>query len=196
MVFGTADLVLRAAPLADARAAGVGQHRAVDGLQRLHLAVALDRGAHLLGARRDQERHRGLDAVRLRLLGHVRRRGSCPRRRSWCSCRSARVEIASTNSLLGSCHFAPARRGDRAAPGRASAGRRRAARASTGRSRTHAVVVVLGMGFDLGIGARGGGVFARPAAPARRGRSRAGTSPCARRRGRSRWWRRARRPCW
>ena len=60
-------------PLADARATGVRQDNAVDVLEGLHLPVALDRRAHLLRAGRDQEGHRRLEAVRLRLLGHVRR---------------------------------------------------------------------------------------------------------------------------
>ena len=44
-----------AVPLADARAAGVGQHRAADRLEVGEEAVALDGGARLLGAGRDQE---------------------------------------------------------------------------------------------------------------------------------------------
>ena len=40
-----------AVPLADARAAGVGEHRAADGLEVGEQAVALDGGADLLGAR-------------------------------------------------------------------------------------------------------------------------------------------------
>ena len=37
----------------------------------MHLAVALDRGAHLLGARSHHQRHRGVQAVRFRLLRDV-----------------------------------------------------------------------------------------------------------------------------
>ncbi len=63
----------RAPPLADARAAGIGEHRPVDVLQRLHLAVALDRRAHRLRSRRHQKRRGRLDPVRLRLLGDIGR---------------------------------------------------------------------------------------------------------------------------
>ena len=71
MVFGTASAATDRRHWPMHGPAGVGQHGAVDVLQRLHLAVALDRRAHLLGARRHQERHGGLEAVRLGLLGDV-----------------------------------------------------------------------------------------------------------------------------
>ena len=45
-----------ALPLADARAAGVGEHGAADLLEGRHDAVALDGLVDLLRARRDQER--------------------------------------------------------------------------------------------------------------------------------------------
>ena len=57
-MLGFSGLLGRAAPLPDARAAGIGQHGAADVLQRLHLPVALDRRAHQLRARRYHERHR------------------------------------------------------------------------------------------------------------------------------------------
>ena len=43
-------------PLPDARPARVGEHGGADGLEVGEQAVALDGGAHLLGARRDQQR--------------------------------------------------------------------------------------------------------------------------------------------
>ena len=46
---------LGARPLADARAAGVGEHGGADGLEVGEQAVALDRRPDLLGARRDQQ---------------------------------------------------------------------------------------------------------------------------------------------
>ena len=45
-----------ALPLADARAARVREHRGADRLEVGEQAVALDGGAHLLRARRDQQR--------------------------------------------------------------------------------------------------------------------------------------------
>ena len=56
---GVAVASRRAGPLADARAAGVGQHGGADGLEVGEQAVALDGGAHLLGAGRDQQRGLG-----------------------------------------------------------------------------------------------------------------------------------------
>ena len=58
-------------PLSDAGAAGVSQHGGVDVGKGLHLAVALDGGAYLLGAGGNHKRHRRPDAVGLGLLGNV-----------------------------------------------------------------------------------------------------------------------------
>mmetsp|Transcript_36260 Transcript_36260/g.102163 ORF Transcript_36260/g.102163 Transcript_36260/m.102163 type:complete len:601 (-) Transcript_36260:497-2299(-) len=63
-------LDLRAAPLADARAAGVGQHGCAHLLERVHDTIAADGGADLLGPRGHGERHLGLDARAEGLLGH------------------------------------------------------------------------------------------------------------------------------
>ena len=51
MVFGLSLALGRAVPLADARAAGVGQHGGADGLEVGDQAVALDGGADLLASR-------------------------------------------------------------------------------------------------------------------------------------------------
>ena len=50
-------LISVALPLADARPACVGQHRAADLVEQLNQAVPLDGGADLLRARGDGERH-------------------------------------------------------------------------------------------------------------------------------------------
>ena len=61
-----------AVPLADARAAGVGQHGAADGLEVGEQAVPLDGGAGLLGARRDEELRLGPQALGGGLAGDRR----------------------------------------------------------------------------------------------------------------------------
>ena len=63
-------LDLCALPLADAGAAGVGEHGAADLGEDLQEAIPLDGGADLLRARRDGEGDLGLDAGRQGLLGH------------------------------------------------------------------------------------------------------------------------------
>ena len=68
---GCAGCFARPAPLSNAGAAGIRQHGCVDVLERLHLSVALDRGAHLLRTWRDQQWHGCLDAVRGRLRSNV-----------------------------------------------------------------------------------------------------------------------------
>ena len=50
MVFGFVDHLLRAPPLANAGAAGIGQHRAANVFERCHLPIPLDGGANLLRA--------------------------------------------------------------------------------------------------------------------------------------------------
>ena len=67
-------LDLSALPLADAGAAGVGQHGAADLGEDFQEAIALDGGADLLRAGGDCEGHLGLDAGCQSLLGH----GGCP----------------------------------------------------------------------------------------------------------------------
>ncbi len=64
-----------AVPLADAGPAGVGQH---DGAERLEVGeqtVAVDRGAHLLGAGGDHELGLDLEAFGCRLASDARRHG-------------------------------------------------------------------------------------------------------------------------
>ena len=65
-------LVLAPVPLADARAAGVGEHGAADLLELRGDAVARDGRRDELGAGRDHEGRRGLEAVRLRLTSNRR----------------------------------------------------------------------------------------------------------------------------
>ena len=55
MVLTSPSSHVGAGPLADARAAGVGQHRRADALEVGQQAVALDGGPHLLAARGDHE---------------------------------------------------------------------------------------------------------------------------------------------
>ena len=61
-----------AVPLADARPAGVGEHGRADRLEVGEQAVALDRGPHLLGARRDEQLRLGPESLRGRLAGDRR----------------------------------------------------------------------------------------------------------------------------
>ena len=63
--------LIRTPPLPDAGTARIGEYRGVNVEQRGHLPVALDCGAHLLGAGRYHERHCGRYACRLRLLGDI-----------------------------------------------------------------------------------------------------------------------------
>ena len=64
-----------ALPLADARAAGVGEHLAADRLEVGEEPVALDRGPHLLGAGRDEQLRLGPEALGRRLPGDRRGAG-------------------------------------------------------------------------------------------------------------------------
>src|SRR5262249_38328875 len=52
--------------------AGIRQYRRVNLLERVHLAIPLDSGAHLLRAWGDHKGHRRIHAVRMRLLCYVR----------------------------------------------------------------------------------------------------------------------------
>ena len=193
MVLGALGGLLGPPPLADAGPAGVGEDGAVDVLERLHLAVALDGGAHLLGARSDQERHRGLEAVRLGLLGHVGGAAHVLVRGVGAAADQGRRDrVREAVRGIGHLGGEPARSGAR---GRASAGRPRAAPASTGRGAPRG----RSASPDSPRPPRRGPAdadAARPAAPGRPGPWRAGRRPSARRRGTWRSWRRARPPCW
>ena len=120
-----------ALPLADARTARVGEHGRADRLEVGEQAVALDRGAHLLGARRDEQRRLHRAARRPWPGGRRARRARCPRTTSSCTSRRAR-----SGCRPGSPPRAPPRRPRRSGGrGRACAGRRGAARARRGRCR-------------------------------------------------------------
>src|SRR4030095_8154184 len=58
-------------PLADTWAASIRHTDAVDVFERLHLAIALNGGAHLFRSGCDQEGYGCFDAVRFRLFGHI-----------------------------------------------------------------------------------------------------------------------------
>jgi len=66
-------LVLGAAPLADARAARIGEYGGIDVAEGLHLPIPLDRRPDLLGARRRKKGDGSLESMGLRLLGNVGR---------------------------------------------------------------------------------------------------------------------------
>jgi hypothetical protein len=68
MVFGV-SLSMSGGPLADARAAGVGEHGGADGLEVGEQAVALDGGADLLGAGGDEQLGLGRQALGRGLAG-------------------------------------------------------------------------------------------------------------------------------
>ncbi len=80
-----------ALPLPDARPARVGEHGGADRLEVVEQAVALDRGAHLLGARRDQQRRLHRAAPPPSPGGRRARRARCPRTTSSCTSRRART---------------------------------------------------------------------------------------------------------
>ena len=176
-------------------AASIGQHRAVDVLQRLHLAISLDRRAHRLRPRRDQQRHRRLCMpCSLRLLGdiggaaHILIGGigaaADQRGRDW-----------SMNPFLESATSAASRDIGRARSGECGP---TIWGSSFDRSSSTTLVVVFALGerFDLVVGFQQIAGAARTAAPGRVGRSRGDIEPCARRLGTSTWWRRAPLPYW
>ena len=83
-----------ALPLADAGAAGVGEHRAADRLEASAIWPSRSMVARTCSEPGVTRSGVGiLSAVRLGLLRRRRRRGSCPRTTSWCSCRSRAAEI-------------------------------------------------------------------------------------------------------
>ena len=161
-----------------------------DVLQRLHLAVALDGGAHLLGARRDHQRHRRLEAVRLGLRGDV---GGAAHvlvgRVGAAADQGRRDRVDGSRSRV---RHLGGELGDRTRPvGRVRSDDVRLERREV--ELDHAVVVLLRVAStsrrrEQVPALSPSGQLAAPVA--------AGTSPCARQPGTSRWWRRARRPCW
>ena len=131
IVLTLAGLDVVALPLPDARAARVREHRRADGLEVLEVAVALDRRAHLLGARGDHAAECAR-AAPLRSPGAPRaRRGRCPRTTSSCTNPRARPRCRAGSPPPPQRARAP-RPSDR---GRECAGRPRAARARRGRCR-------------------------------------------------------------
>ena len=101
---------LGAAPLPDARPACVGQDGRADGPQRFHLAVPLDRRAHLLRSRRDKQRRGGPCAARRRLAGDGRGPGHVLVRRVGAAAHEGRrdaVDVPRAARVLGHARHGP-----------------------------------------------------------------------------------------
>ena len=163
-----------ALPLPDARAARVGEHGRADRLEVGEQAVALDRGAHLLGAGRDQQRRLHPQALRRRLARDVRGPADVLVARV-----GARADERGRDLRRVALGLRPPRARPRSAGrGRACAGRRGAARARRGRCRSRGRRTARGRRRPRGrcAGARRTGRRGRRAP---RAASPSGTSPCA-----------------
>ena len=190
IVLRLARLDVVALPLPDARAARVGEHGRADRLEVGEQAVALDRGAHLLGARRDEQRRLHPQAGGAAPGARRARRGRCPRTTSSCTSRRARSDVDRVALLAAASPTSEIGRSRSGVCGPTRCGSSSSRSMSITRSKKRS-----GSSIDLGVdaevlGVRVGEVGERLAAGRLQVRGRR-----VRRRGTASTWRRSRRPC-